>query len=80
MSQQTDDIDNYKFLRASKHPWMDVKEAAFELDVTQQRISQLVTAGAIASRNDPRQPGKLQLRTADVLAYKPNRKKRTPTS
>jgi hypothetical protein len=72
-------LSNYKFIRAFRHPWIDVKEAAFELDVTQQRISQLVTAGAIASRNDPRQPGKLQLRSADVYGYNANNR-RKPTS
>jgi hypothetical protein len=74
-----DEFNNYKFLRASKHPWMDAKEAAFELDVTQQRIGQLVAAGAIGSRNDPRQPGKLQLRSADVYGYNANNR-RKPTS
>lgn len=65
--------------RKRRHPWISLTEAAIELDVSQGRISQLISGGTLTSRRHPDRPGQKQVLGADVYAYKPTPIKKTRT-
>lgn len=63
----------YKRVRAVRHPWLTIGEAAAELGVQEPRISTLIAEGVLRTK-----PGVKSRRVAaaDVYAYKPRNIKR----
>lgn len=61
----------YAVARAARKPWISIQEAAFELNVSEGRISQLISAGALLARKDPDRARAKQVDAAEVYAYQP---------
>lgn len=72
--------DRYPEIRAARHPWLTIAEAAHELDVTEGRVYQLIGDGTFTTRIDPRTRKRNQVRAADVFAYFPQLRKKRTTS
>lgn len=69
----------YAAAKAARKPWLSVREAAKELDVTEARISQLAKAGTFAILTDSKDRRYRYVRAADVYAYTPTPAKKTRT-
>lgn len=74
-------IADYAAARTARKPWLSLAEAALELDVSQGRISQLISRGTLTVRHHPtRSKGApKQVLAADVLAYTTSPEKKTRT-
>lgn len=69
----------YAAARAARKPWLSMREAAKELDLTEARISQLAKAGTFAILTDSKDRRYRYVRAADVYAYTPTPAKKTRT-
>lgn len=68
------DRDLYAAHKAARRPWLTIPEAAHELDLSESRISQLISGGAFALKPNV---SSRRVSAVDVYAYKPQpRKKR----
>ncbi len=79
MRTEAQDNRDYAAERARRRPWIPLSEAGHELDLSQGRISQLISRGTLTVRRDPDRPGCKQVRAADVYAYSTNPIKKTRT-
>lgn len=60
---------SYAQTRAAKHPWLSLPEAAFELGISESRVSQLISKGTFAARKHPEGGKCKQVKASDVYAY-----------
>lgn len=66
--------DAYKRRRAARHPWLTIPEAAHELALSENRISQLISSGRFGIKPDT---GRRRLvASTDVYSYKSQPQKR----
>ncbi|WMI32984.1 hypothetical protein SEA_PEGGYLEG03_43 [Arthrobacter phage PeggyLeg03] len=73
------DVERYTQFRVARKPWLTLPEAAKELDVSQGRISQLLSQGTFRHRKSPTRAGCKEVSAADVYAYTPTPSKKTRT-
>lgn len=69
----------YAAAAAQARPWISLQEAMHELDVSQGRISQLISRKQVTARRDPDRPGRKQVLAAEIYAFKTTPIKKTRT-
>lgn len=73
------DVQRYIEVRVARKPWLTLPEAAEALDLSQGRISQLLSQGTFRHRKSPTRAGCKEVSAADVYAYTPTPEKKTRT-